>query len=229
MAILELVVTGKYYDQLSINRYHYVASGTPAAVSLSFALCYATGYLASRLTAGIFSSGTVAKYNQANVSNSVSWQAAYARNLYSVTDFYEAPFPSPPVGELTGDSMSPTQALGFYSSRVRTDVRRGYKRFVGVTEAFATGGGVISGTPLAALAAWADVLSETLTYDDEGNTITFTPAVLGLDKYTTPAGNPAYRPYPTESSQLSHTAQGIAYAPYTTVRTQNSRQYSRGA
>jgi len=228
MAILELLVTQRYYNQTSLNRYHYVQSGTPAAVTPSFALASASGFLASLLTAGVFPSGTLAKYNQANVSNQVQFLAAYVRNLYSATDFYESPFPTPPVGELSGEAMSPTQALGFYSNRVRTDVRRGFKRFVGVTEAFAVGGGVIEATPLAALAAWADVLSETLTYDDEGNTLTFVPCVLGLEEYTTSSGKRAYRPYATEISQLVHTAQGIAYSPYTTVRTQNSRQYGRG-
>ena len=229
MAILELVITGRLFEQLIINRFHYVMSGSTAAVTPSFALCYATGYISDRISAGVFSGGTLARHHQARVSSAYGFVAAYVRNLYSVTDFYESPFPTTPVGEIGGECMSPFTAFGFSSNRVRTDIRRGMKRFAGVPEASVGTGGAVTGAELTAQAAWGDIMSDTLTYDDEGNTLTFVPAVLGLEEYTTPAGKRAYRPYATESAQLAHMAQGIAYSPYDRVRSQVSRQYRRGA
>jgi hypothetical protein len=229
MAILELIVNGTLFDQLTVNRFHYVMSGTPAAVTPSFALCHATGYLASRVTTGSFASGTLAKQHQARTSSAFSFVSAYARNLYSVTDFYESPFPVNPQGEIGGECLSPLMAFGFVSNRVRTDIRRGMKRFAGVPEASVGSGGTVTGAEYTAQAAWGDVLSDTLTYDDEGNTLTFVPAVLGLVEYTTPSGKKAYKPYATEVLQLEHVAQGVAYVPYTRVRSQNSRQYGKGS
>lgn len=229
MAILELVLTGKLFEQLIVNRFHYVSSGTPATVTPSFALAYATGYISTRLTAGMFASGTLAKNHQSRVSSSYAFISAYVRNLYSATDFYESPFPTTPNGEIGGECMSPLVAFGFVSGRVRTDIRRGMKRFAGVPEASVGSGGTVTGAEFIAQAAWGDVMSDTLTYDDEGNTLTFVPAVLGLQEYTTPSGKKAYRPYSTEAAQLEHVAQGIAYAPYDRVRSQVSRQYRRGA
>lgn len=229
MAILELVVNQKLNNQLVVNRYHYVSSGTPAAVSLSFALCHATGYLATRLSAGLFPLNSLARQIAGYQGGAVSYLSAYARNLYSVTDFYEAPFPTNPVGARSGETMSPVVAYGFYSSRVRTDIRRGSKRIAGPVEGDVGAMGVLESNMVTALTTVSAKMSEVLTYDDEGNTISFTPAVLGLDEYTTPGGRRAYRPYPTEPAQLNHLATGMTWSPYTTVRTQVSRQYGRGA
>lgn len=229
MAILELVVQQSYYNQLVVNRYHYISSGTPASVTPSFALCYATGYIASRVSAGLFPNATLAGQVQGMQTSGVQTIAAYARNLYSNTDFYESPFPTPPVGINGGEGLSPAVAYGFYASRVRTDIRRGMKRIVGVSESSQSAGGTITGSSMPALVNIAGQLGATLTYDDEGNTITLVPCILGLEEYTTPSGKRAYRPYATEAAQLAHVAQGMTWTPYTSTRTQVSRQYGRGA
>lgn len=229
MGIYEVVLTQSYFNQLVVNRFHYVGSGTPAAVQPSFGLLYATGWLASRLSGGSFVGSTLAGQVQAAQTADVFTMSAYARNLYSVSDFYEAPFPTPPQGTKGGESTSPTQAYGLFGSRVRTDIRRGQKRFVGVSESMVSPGGLLNAEILAVLNNVAAEMGRTITYDDEGNTLTYTPCVLGLEEYTTPAGNRAYRPYATESAQLDHVAQGGVWSPYTTVRTQVSRQYGRGA
>jgi hypothetical protein len=103
------------------------------------------------------------------------------------------------------------------------------KRFAGVPEASVGTGGTVTGDEYTAQAAWGAVLSSTLTYDDEGNTLTFVPAVLGLVEYTTPRGKKAYKVYPNEVLQLEHVAQGVAYVPYTRIRSQTSRQYGKGS
>ena len=227
--ILELVVNQSYRNQLVVNRFHYVMSGTPAAVTPSFALVAATGYEHVAGTPLVFDGGTVASGHQAIPHTSLQFVSAYARNLYSVTDFYERPYPTGVYGVNTGESMSPICSLGFFSSRVRTDIRRGMKRFAGVTESCFEAGGLLTSGWLSTANSIAELLSDTLTYDDEGNTLTFVPTILGLEEYTTSSGKAAYRPYATKAAQEAHLAQGVVWSPYAEMRTQNSRQYKRGA
>lgn len=228
MAILEAVISQSYQGQQVINRYHYVSSGTPAAVSLSFALLYAMGYLSSRVVGGAFPAGTIAGAVQDIQHNSLTYVSSVARDLYSVTDFYENPFVVPVSGDQPGSAATPVLAYGFQSNRVRLDVRRGSKRYAGVLEEAMEAGGTIVSGYFTEMGEVADLLSDTLTYDDEGNTITFVPAVLSFEMYTTPPAPKAYRKYETEAEQLMHTAQGVLYAPQPRVRTQVSRQYGRG-
>jgi hypothetical protein len=228
MAILELVVTQEYYGQLVVNRYHYIGSGTPAAVSMSFGLIAATKYLAASIAGGVFPTPSVARQIQDIQVNTLHYISAYARDLYSVSDFYETPYPSGVNGTQTGAPASPTLAYAVTSNRVRTDVRRGQKRFAGVKEEFMDAGGVLSADALINLGYIANEMSATLTYDDEGNTLTYTPCILGFDEYETPSGKTAYRKFATASEQLEHAAIGIDWQPVGTVRTQVSRQYGRG-
>lgn len=72
-------------------------------------------------------------------------------------------------------------------------------------------------------------MSATLTYDDSGNTLTFTPCIAQKEEYTTPRGKKAYKYYPTEVAQAAHLASGIAWSYYPQTRTQGSRQYGRGS
>lgn len=229
MAILELTVNQEYAGQLLINRYHFVASGTPAAVSHSFGLMAATGYLTVSGTPLVFPSMTVADRIQAVTVSGLRYVSAYARNLYDPLDFYERPYVAPVYGLQSGVGSSPTLAFGIQSNRVRTDVRRGNKRYGGVREEALAAGGAIEASALGPLTQLCDILSAPLTYDDEGSTLTYTSAVLSYEDYPTPSGRTAYRPYATEATQLSHAAVGVAWAPVTTVRTQVSRQYGRGA
>lgn len=229
MAILELVVTGEFFGQEIINRFHYIGSGTPAAVTPSFGLVAATGFLVADGSPAAFDADTLAWYWQNHVSQDYRFISAYARNLYSETDFYERPYIASVVGGQTSESMSPAMAWGFFSNRVRTDVRRGMKRFVGVVESLVAPGGLLTNSARTAFEGWAGAMSDTLTYDDEGNTLTYVPAVLSFEEYETPRGKRAYRKYADPAVQLSHAAVGVSWAAYPQVRTQNSRQYGRGA
>jgi hypothetical protein len=229
MAILEAVLTQEMAGQLVVNRFHYVSTGTPAAVTLSFGLLTAMGFLNSRMTGATFELNTLAAQIQNAQAQSVVFKSMAVRDLYSVTDFYETAYTSNIIGQVSGDAMSPAVAIGFYSNRVRTDVRRGQKRFAGVPESSVSNNGMIASTALTQLNGFAYFLGLPLEYDDEGNTITYSPAVLSFEEYTTPSGKRAYRKYATASAQLEHTALGILYTLHNSVRTQTSRQYGRGA
>jgi len=229
MGCFEVVLSQRYYNQLVVNRYSYLSSGTPAAVSLSFGLAAAMGWTVQSGIPPLFNTGTIARRLQELASTELFFVSAYVRNLYSVTDFYEVPFANSPHGNVSGDALSPTAALGLTSSRVRTDIRRGSKRLAGVVESSSgAGGAVVSGT-LDQLNLLAGLLNDPITYDDEGNTLSYTACVFGLEQYTTPSGKTAYRNYATEAEQLDHVASGMVWQPMPYIRTQTSRQYGRGA
>jgi len=229
MAVMELLVTQLSNAQLVINRWHYVSTGTPAAVSLSFALLSASGFLEATGSPPRFPANTLGRAIQGMQTASTLFVSAYARDLYSTTDFYETPYATTTVGENTGEANAPFVAMGYRTNRVRTDVRRGTKRFAGIPEAAFGDLGVLAPAFVATANLVSTRMSDVLSYDDEGNTISFSPAVLGVVEYTTPEGNRAYRRYPTVTEQLAHTATGVLWSVYNEARSQTSRQRGRGA
>lgn len=234
MAIMEVVLEQSYAGQQCINRWNYIASGSPASVTLSFALASALGAIYDALAVPpAYPPTGLMRIIAAIQNNGVLFENITVKNLYSVTDFYSTPFVNPLTGGNGGDGESPMVAFGYYTNRVRTDVRRATKRFVGVAKEDIADEGAIAAPHAAAMTALANAMSANLTYIDEGNTLTFTPAVCGKEKYTvpdSPAEDPryAYRYYATEAAQLQKTAQGIIWDWYQHVRSQTSRQYGRG-
>lgn len=225
--LYELTMFGTFYNQQIINRFNYVSTGSPAAVLGSFALMSAFGAIPNG--AVYPANAPFAKIMQyLSSAFSVNTITARAASDYDPVDFYERPFPTPYVGLAGGDAMSPAVAYGYRTNRVRLDIDRGTKRFVGVPETAVLSGGVIGAAFFAELVQTAAAMSAVLTYDDEGNTLTFSPCVVSKDEYVTPRGKRAYRYYPTLAEQLEHVALGIQWQPYATVRTQTSRQYGRG-
>lgn len=228
MAIMELVVNQQYQGQLVVNRFHFISGGTPAAVTRSFALVSASGYLAGNIVSGAFPVPSIARQIQDITSSSLQYLSAYARDLYSDTDFYETPYAANVHGSYGGTPASPALAYALTSNRVRSDIRRGQKRLSGVSENAMVDGGQLDSAFLSSLQYVANEMSAVLSYDDEGNTLTFTPAILSYEEYTTPTGKKAYRKRATPELQLAHAATGVLWTVQDTVRTQVSRQYGRG-
>lgn len=227
--LYELTLFMTYFNQKCINRWNYVRTGTPGSALGSTALLDAFGALP---VLGVFpSTGTfVAIKNM--VSTSVFFDSIMARALYDVEDFFETPFPLPTNGGAAGEPSSPAVAFGFRTNRVRTDIGRGTKRFVGVSETNIENGGVLTTGGLANAAYLATTMTEPIEYDDSGNIQTFTPVVLQKVQYPVPDTDPvryAYRYYPTLETQMEHAAVGVTWEAYPNVRTQTSRQYGRGA
>jgi len=229
MVLMEVKMQGSYLGQQVISTFNYQGSGTPAAVSMSFALSSAFGLIPS---AGVYPTGTPFYGMRNGYSNQVSYSIGAVRDIYSDTDFYETPLVPLGVGNNTGTPSPSFNAFGFRTNRVRADIRRGFKRLPGVVTEVIGSNGALTSTALTAAQANAGLLSLVLTYDDEGNTLTFTPCVLGREKYAVPDSSPiryAYRYYPTEAEQEDFVAAGIVYQANTTVRSQVSRQIGRGA
>jgi len=224
--LYEVILKGHYASQLVINRWYYAMTGTPASVSGSFALASAFGLLPD---AGAFPADTLASAIAALVSNTLGFEEAVIRDMYSVTDFYTSPFNPAVGGGQSGEASSPFLAFSFTGSRVRSDIRRGQKRFAGVSEsAIGVNGEVVSGS-VTKMQLVADLMTDPLSYDDEGNTLTFTPAILGFEKTVDEDGKVSYAPYSTDTVQLTHAAQGFIWSPNLFVTTQNSRKVGRGA
>ena len=228
MPLYEVVLEQRYMQQQCINRWNYVGSGTPAAVVPSFGLLSALGMIANITT---LEDGTVAGEIQALQNSQVIFVQATARAVYVDEDFYANPFVANTVGNVgsLATSMSPLDAYGFRSNRVRQSIGRGYKRFVGMDEVFSGDGGLITTAARDQMTLIATAMGETLTYDDEGNTLTFIPCIVQKEKYTAPSGKDAYRYYATETLQAAHLAQGINWEGYAQQRSQTSRQYGRGS
>jgi hypothetical protein len=233
MAIMELVLQSTYFNQQCISRFNYISVGTPAAVSLSFALTSAFGciYDPDGTPAG-YPNPSVFWAIRATQVPTVQYDFVTTKNVYSTTDFYETPFLQAANGLRSGNAMSPTAAMGYRTGRVRSDIRRGYKRFVGLSEGDVGDGGVIGATFLSnQMTVCAGYLTEPLTYNDEGNIISFLPCVVKKEKYTPNPLRPervAYKYFDTQTEQEANIATGINFDPYPTQRTQTSRQYGRG-
>lgn len=221
--LFEVLLRQEYGGRSVINRWHYNGSGTPAAVSMSFALTSAFGAIPDPIT-GNFPSGTVMAELVSVQSEELVYQEVQVTALYDVTDFYATVYPPAQNGSQGGEPMSPFVAYPFRSNRVRTDIRRGFKRIAGVSNQYTGDLGVIDNGMPGLLEALADEMSANLEYDDEGNTLTFQPAILSLELIT-PVTNPRkYKLYDTEAEQLDHTALGIVWTAGSFVTTQNSRK-----
>lgn len=228
MPLMEAAFRGEYFGQETINRWNFVSSGTPAAVTLSFALANAMGMVRNSVVPYYPAPGYLLSM-LAMQANTFICRELVVKDVYSNTDFYTTPYINGEVGLAAAEGLSPITAFGWRTNRVRSDIARGTKRLAGVpVDANATGG-VVDAAYVTLMGTLGTVWGNTLTYDDEGNTITFTPCIVSKEKYTTPSGKFAYRYYPSYATQSAHLAQGIAWEAYPTLRGQGSRQYGKGA
>jgi len=226
--LYEVLLRQSYFEQQVLNRWHYASTVDPTTVSGAFAIAFALGFI---VTGDPLEppAGTLFDALQDIQVPELEYQECQVQALYDPLDFFTVAYTPVQIGVALGADMSPVASLGFRSNRVRTDIRRGFKRFSGVSEsAFTTGGEVDSGYDVV-LAEVAARMSETITYTEDGDAGSFVPCVLQFEMYTTPPAKKAYRKYATLAEQLDHAALSVSYSPYSTMRTQNSRQYGRGA
>jgi hypothetical protein len=162
------------------------------------------------------------------LSVNLSITEVQAKAVFSSTDFYTLPLSTGNIGIQTGDASPSFMAYALQTNRVRSDVRRGNRRLAGVAELNLNAFGVVTTEHLAVVALLGEEFSNVLTYDDEGNTLSYTPAVVSKELYQTPSGGDAYRYYATESEQAEHLATGVAWTPKPLVTTQVTRKRGRG-
>lgn len=221
----QVTVRGVYFAQRIINVFSYLSGGAGSPTPSAFDLLKAMGFVLEG-DPPIFVPGSLAAGFRRLTSEHYSFTEVEARNLYSVTDFYSLAYNPAVPGLSSGSDLSPAVAYGFFSNRVRLDIKRGFKRIVGVEAEACGDGGVI----VAPYVGFANTLATQMSAILDGDLgATYAPSVFQFEKYTTPSGKSAYRPYEDEAVGLTHVAAGVTFSPYLETRTQVSRQYGRGS
>jgi len=225
MALFEVTLRQAYDNKNVINRWNYASSGVPAAVSLSFALASAFGGIPDPIT-GEFPDDSLMAFLAGMQNTGLRYVELQVENMYDVVDFYTIPYASSQAGLTGGERMSAFVAYGFTSNRLRTDVRRGSKRFAGASETYVGEYGVITSSGMETLEGVAEALSATLTYDDEGTDIEFRPTVLSYQKHDPDVDHERewYSKYATLAAQMDHAAVGVKYTANPNATTQNTRK-----
>ena len=225
MTLYEVTLVSEFEGQQCINRWNYVSTGVPAVTTGSFGLI--TAMMGANVQPADPAAGSLMLTIMELVTDTVKFSGLTAKAIYDVVDFYERPFVPKLSGLNAGAALPPFAAFGFRTNRVRQDIARATKRFVGVDEGLQEQG-TITGVGITTMTDLAARMSEILVYNDEGNTITYAPCVVKKEQYTTDKGTTAYRYYASEAEQMQNVATGILWQPYTTVRSQTSRQFGRG-
>lgn len=220
--IYEITLNQSYFGQRCVNRWNYITPSTGGGVESAVQLANLFGAdnasaipVASTILAGL----------RAIQAGGVGTDSVFVRAVYDTTDFYEVLYPTPYMGTATGEGQSPVLSYAARTSREDLAIRRGYKRFVGVTEGTIGPGGVLTAPTLTALDTVCTRMEEILSVGASD----FIPAILKKEAYTTPSGRTAYRYFDTEDEQRANLYTIGNWSGYTTVRTQISRQYGRGA
>lgn len=232
--VMEVTVQGTYFNQQCLNVFNYVYDGVesdPGGLSLS--LLSGMGWSEWNSTDSEYPASSMAAQWHAIASASYTFEIVTVRNVYSLYDFTEWLFPfggASAVGQSGGEAMSPVSCYGFQSSKVRSDIKRGARRIVGVSELNVGSGGVLTPTG----AAIANDLAVAFSLSLPAGLGNFVPAIVKKKKEPvlnpdgTESGRFKYVYYPTPAEQIVNVAAPVTYRAVNTVRTQTSRQYGRG-
>lgn len=229
MPLYEVVLEQALGGQQIVNRWNFQSGTIPSGQLGAFLLAVGMGACGM---GGInpFGTDTALGAIRPLQSSDVVFSQIVVKNLYSVTDFFTYAFPNSTYGQNTGGtSLSPTVAVGLSTDRTRSDVRRGQKRFAGITEADVTSLGELTEGAKTMWQAAGDTMADVVAVPVEGSAVLFTPYVFGREEYVAPSGKPAYRYYATQVEQEAHIARINQWTLKRFTRTQASRQYGRGS
>jgi len=231
--ILEVTLTQVFHGQTMVNRWNYLATGTPPPEGFAFGLNDAMGF---HPTGGVATDGTILDGILTLQHPDTQAVQAICINPYDPEDFDAQPFIPRPIGPYSGQDNAPFISIGFRTNQTRRDVRRGTKRVGGLTEELFEGGGALTGAAITLADDLAALMNDTLSLTVDTATSTYTPCVVKKDKYVVPGSDPerfAYRYLPPyddtgRDAQLALIATGLTWEPYSDARSQVSRQYGRG-
>jgi len=223
--LFEVLLRQSYDAKNVLNRWHYSSAGVPAAVQLSFALASAFGGIPDPVTSA-FPAGSIMDFLAQTQVEALAYVELQVEAMYDVSDFYTVPYAPGQTGGVDGTPMSSFAAYALQSNRVRTDIRRGNKRFCGVSESYVADAGVVIAPMTTTLASLSLAMTDPLVYDDEGTDLTFAPVILSFEKHDPDADHDDfwYAKYPTLAEQLDHAAIGITWTAKSFMTTQNTRK-----
>jgi hypothetical protein len=229
MPMYRVTLEGNYSGQQTINTFDMLSGDVPSGENGALLVLAGMG-LAPYTGIDIFDDGTFAAALSLAQTVEAFYVQAVCKNLYSNTDFYTFAFPAGTHGQRTGQGMSPVLAAGFTSDRTRLDIRRGQKRFVGVSESDSDAAGYLNS---GGLTIWEDVgdAMDNVTVVPVGvGSFTFTPYVFSKERVVDPdTGKVTYEEWETEAEALDHIAKINVWTLKPTVRSQVSRQFGRGS
>ena len=225
--LYELVLNLQYLGNKFVNRWNYISSEEGVSALGAFGLVQALGLFVTGDPVN-FPVDTLGAAIQAILNSQTIFVQTYCKNVYEPLDFYDYAFVADTVGGDAGAGLSPVNAIAATSTRTRTDIRRGQKRFGGISADWATNGGGLTTEALTKLQTVCDRMSEDVSYNNGVTVVGYTPVVVGKQKVTDSEGKVSYQYYSTLAAQMDHVALAPVWSPKTNIRTQGSRQYGRG-
>lgn len=229
MPLYEITLEQVFAGQQCINRWNYQSAAIPSGSLGALLLIQAMGFAVND-TIPAFDASTIAGQLQSLQAVAVNWVQAVCKNIYDPTDYYSYPFPAGTTSLNGGsEAESPVIAVGFSTNRTRTDVRRGQKRFAGLTEGQVGDVGNLTSGARSSWQALGDNMAIDAVADTGPDTVSFTPYVFGRKRTVALDGKVSYPYWPTETEQMAHAMKILSWTVKSTVRTQGTRQYGRGA
>ncbi len=239
-AIYEVTVNYEYANQQMVNRLNYVYNGIgsyPGNLG-ALALISQLGFLswdvaeAEFALRGIGQGDNFAQQFRLIRMATSTITIVTARDVNSTVDFYEwtPGLVSEAVGVGVGDGASPMIAMAFTSTKTRTDIKRGQKRFGAIPEGNLGDRGALSPAGTLVATNMERELSRILDADDENS---FSPAIIKKERYSVikdgePTGTFAYRYWLDPEDGIANAAFPVSFNSKTTYRSQTSRQFGRG-
>lgn len=229
--IFTATLQSRYFGQLIINRFQFISSSDVDAVDGCQALANALGAVDTSgvVTGNPLPPGTLMGALETLQNDVVEYIAMEVITPYDAFGLFERIFPAGTTGNSvgSGENLAPFIALSIRSDRTRRDVRRGFKRFCGLTEGEITATGPTA-PALNRLADVATSISGTVTGDAGPLNVAFQSAVVPL-KRVPDSDPPQYELFETEGAAVSASAFPVVYQAEDKVTTQNSRKVGRGA
>lgn len=226
MPMYQVTLKASYFGRPVFNEFTFIGGSVPEGTLGSLAVLAGMG-LAPLGDIEPFEEDTFASdLALAQVANMV-YVEAVCKNLYSVTDFYTFAFAANTHGQRAGEGLSPTQAAGFNTDRTVANIRRGQKRFAGVSETDTDAGGFLNSGGRAVWEAVGNRMDNVTVVPVGGSTFTYTPYVFSKERVVDPdTGEVTYEAWPDEATALMHIARINQWTLKAATRTQTSRQYA---
>jgi hypothetical protein len=229
MPMYRVTLEGNYSGQQTINTFDMLSGAVPSGENGALLVLAGMGFAPYT---GLTPFGVDTFAGKLSLAQTVQafFIQAVCRNLYSNTDFYTFAFAPDTHGQRTGQGMSPVLAAGFTTDRTRLDIRRGQKRFVGVSESDVDAAGYLNSDGQTVWNAVGNTMDNITVVPVGAGTFTFTPYVFQKQKVE--RGTPLkthYDEWATEAEALEHIAKINVWTLKPTVRSQVSRQFGRGS
>lgn len=225
----EVTLEQQFAGQQIVNRWNYISTEIPSGQLGALLALVGMGFMPLGAIEP-FGPETLAGQLQARQAVAVHWVQAVGKNIHDPTDYYAYAFPANTTSSNGGsEATSPVIAVGYATNRSRADIRRGQKRFAGVTEGDTGDVGFLNSGALTAWQAIGDTMADVNLVPIGEGSVTFTPYVFGRKKTVDTEGKISYPYWPTDAEQLAHAMLITQWTLKPQIRTQGTRQYGRGA